>query len=105
MTRTIYLSGPMTGLPEFNYPAFREAAARLRGLGHRVYNPAEFAFDGPLDQFPIRSAFEEYTRFICREACTIVMLPGWESSAGACVEHALASRIGLDVLDIGEITP
>jgi hypothetical protein len=37
----VYLAGPMTGLPEFNYPAFNAEAARLRALGYQVENPAE----------------------------------------------------------------
>lgn len=37
----IYLSGPMTGLPDYNYPAFNAEAARLRALGYTVENPAE----------------------------------------------------------------
>lgn len=37
----IYLSGPMTGVPEYNYPAFNAEAARLRALGYTVENPAE----------------------------------------------------------------
>ena len=39
--KRIYLAGPMTGLPEYNYPAFHAEAARLRGLGFHVENPAE----------------------------------------------------------------
>lgn len=41
MTQRIYLAGPMTGLPEHNFPAFHAEAARLRGLGYQVENPAE----------------------------------------------------------------
>ena len=29
----IYISGPITGLPDLNYPAFHAAAAELRALG------------------------------------------------------------------------
>ena len=36
----VYLSGPMTGLPEFNYPAFNALASTLRGSGFVVNNPA-----------------------------------------------------------------
>jgi hypothetical protein len=39
--KKIYLSGPMTGLPDLNFPAFHAEAARLRALGYDVINPAE----------------------------------------------------------------
>ena len=95
MSKTIYLSGPMTGLPELNYPRFREVADTLRKLGHVVYNPADFPHIGP---FPIRQAFAEYTAFICNRADTIVMLEGWERSKGALAEKALAENCGLKVI-------
>ena len=37
----VYIAGPMTGLPAFNYPAFHAAAATLRQAGYVVENPAE----------------------------------------------------------------
>ena len=37
----MYLSGPMTGMAENNFPAFHDAAAKLRAGGHEVVNPAE----------------------------------------------------------------
>jgi hypothetical protein len=42
-TRPPHLSGPMSGLPEHNIPAFNAAAAQLRGLGFCVVNPVEYA--------------------------------------------------------------
>lgn len=97
--RTIYLSGPMRGYPELNYPEFHRVSAALRSHGHRVYNPAEFEHDGPPDTFPIREAFADYCEFITRRACTIVLLPGWRASAGAMAEYSLARVCGLDVLE------
>ena len=37
----VYLSGPMTGLPDLNFPAFHAAADKLRSQGVQVVNPAE----------------------------------------------------------------
>jgi WhiB family redox-sensing transcriptional regulator len=35
------VAGPMTGLPEFNYPAFNAAARMLTGFGYDVLNPVD----------------------------------------------------------------
>lgn len=102
--RSIYLSGPMKGYPESNYPLFNRVAAELRADGHRVYNPAEFPHDGSKSEFPLRKAFAAYCEFICNEACTIVLLPGWEKSLGVRAELALAKNCGLDVIEYAPAT-
>lgn len=101
--RTIYLSGPMKGYPESNYPAFRRVAGILRLAGHSVYNPSEFKWaSADHAQFPLRKAFAEYAQFICIQACSIVLLPGWEKSLGVSAELALARNCGLDLLEFIE---
>jgi hypothetical protein len=37
----IYISGPMTGYPDLNFPAFHLAASVLRSEGFTVISPAE----------------------------------------------------------------
>ncbi len=98
--KIIYLSGPMSGYPDFNYPLFHAVTGELRRLGHRVYNPAEFPHDGPPETFPIRAAFAAYSSFICLEAQVICLLPGWEKSMGASAEIALAKNCKLQVVDL-----
>jgi len=95
----IYLSGPMKGYPESNYPLFMKVAKELRAAGHRVYNPAEFDWKGSHETFPLRRAFAEYCAFICNEADTIVLLPGWERSLGVSAELALAKNCKLTILE------
>lgn len=89
----LYLSGPMTGLPDLNYPAFMTAAEHLRALGHEVYNPAEWETRYNKGVFNHTIAFADYCTFISREADGLVVLPGWENSPGATAEVALAQAI------------
>lgn len=97
--RKVYLSGPMTGIEFHNYPLFNRVAAQLREEGVFVYNPAEFTND-PEHDFNVREAFAAYCKFICEEADTVVILPGWHTSAGARVEVALARRLGLQIATV-----
>lgn len=115
--KNIYLAGPMTGIPEFNFPAFRAAATRLRAQGHKVFNPAERDIErhGGIDiskgnangdqsqaveehGFCLRTALAEDTAWICHHADAIAMLPGWEHSKGARAEHALALALGHEII-------
>lgn len=52
----VYIAGPMTGLPDFNFPAFHAAAAAWRAAGWEVFNPAE-EFDGDTSK-PYRAYVE-----------------------------------------------
>lgn len=89
----IYLSGPMTGYPEFNFPAFRTEATRLRRDGYRVINPAEHAG-------PVTLTWADYLRKdieLLMRCDRIHLLPGWANSKGARLEHHIAVELGLEV--------
>ena len=93
---TTYIAGPMSGLPDFNYPAFNAAAAQLRAEGVQVINPAES--DGGSTGKP----WEFYMRLALRgllECDAIVLLPGWEESRGARIERRLAQDLGMTVTE------
>jgi len=90
----LYLAGPMTGLEEYNYPAFHQAAKDLRGQNFEVCNPAE-EHDGDQSlprQVYMRSALENLLK-----AEAIVMLPGWQRSRGAIFELQVAAALELDI--------
>ncbi len=89
----IYVAGPMTGHPELNFPAFHAAAAELRALGHHVENPAEINAD-PKAQW-LDCMRMDIARLVTCDA--VYLLPGWEKSRGAKVEHGLAVGLGLQV--------
>jgi Domain of unknown function (DUF4406) len=89
----IYLCGPMTGLPDYNYPAFNTEAARLRALGYHVENPAE-------NVLPELKDWAGYMRVALTQmlTCTaIALLPNWEKSKGAQLEVQVADALDLAV--------
>jgi nucleoside 2-deoxyribosyltransferase len=85
----VYIAGPMTGLPDFNYPAFNAEADRLRELGYHVENPAEN---------PEQPTWAAYMRQAIRQMLTcdaVALLPNWKQSRGALIEHGIAIALGM----------
>jgi len=91
----------MTGLPEYNYPAFNHAAkvaremladAELANSYELVFNPAE-SFGG--DTTKARETYFVEDMLALARSERIILLPGWEKSAGARLEVAAAKEMGL----------
>lgn len=95
-----YIAGPMTGLPELNYPAFHRAAAALRAQGWQVVNPAE---NPPPNDDPTWDDWMAVSLPQVRAACLVVLLPGWEKSPGARDEHAEAEKHGIPAYTLAEV--
>jgi hypothetical protein len=91
----IYLSGPMTGYEDFNYPAFRSAASYLRTLGLEVFDPSE-CFNG--DQTLSKETYMREDIRAVLSARMVVTLEGWEQSSGAQLEVEVAKAIGVPVI-------
>ena len=102
MPRSIYIAGPMSGLPNNGYDAFNRKAAQLREAGWIVINPAE------MDEQAGLSPDREFTRFdymqaarrdldALRKVDAIYCLHGYEASPGGCWEWARAKELELDI--------
>lgn len=124
----IYISGPMTGMPDSNISAFNAAAERLRAEGHFVINPTnlsamfgtseeiEKSFSAlyglpkeevfkraiffPIDTILAKSIMDADLAAV-RSCDAIYLLRGWESSRGAKKELAEAIKYGLEVRQEG----
>lgn len=98
----LYLAGPMTGITAFNFPAFNDAAERLRASGHVVFNPAE------TDDGDTSLAYDYYMRQDIRailEVDAIAILPGWQQSKGATLEVSIGRTLGLPILEATTLQP
>jgi hypothetical protein len=90
--RRVYISGPMTGLPDYNHAAFCAAAEALRDEGHVVVNPA--MLPNGLTQF----AYMDIALAMLRACDTIKLLSGYQDSPGALAELALAKKLKMEVM-------
>lgn len=85
----VYIADPMSGYDQLNRPAFHAAERNLRENENVVLNPATLP-DG-LSQ----AQYMDICLAMLRCADAVYMLTGWEKSAGARVEHALAEKLEL----------
>jgi hypothetical protein len=99
----VYLSGPMRGYPEHNYPMFYEVESEIRDELEvstwvwlpedddprvEIINPAR-NFNGDQDHQPVTDYLAIDIAAVCR-ADILVLLPGWERSEGADRETTVA---------------
>jgi len=92
----------------FNFPAFHEAAARLRAQGHEVFSPAEKDAEAGQDGTKPALTTAHYMAIDLPEVCradVVVVLPGYEKSQGCKIELAVADEIGKQVLDSETLKP
>lgn len=103
--KRIYISGPMTGIPEYNYPAFDRAAIVISEHGYAPVNPAEISrvLECEFAEMNLTPNRFDYLRRDIAELvkCNgIFMLPGWQDSEGATLEHMVALACGIEEVTI-----
>ena len=115
--KRIFISGPMSGIENYNVKEFSKAAKALRDAGYFVINPAETfkRMDGFLgDRKEIEEHFSEFPRgrladavieielALLRSCDEIYLLNGWEESRGARRELQEALDHGLVIKQEGK---
>jgi hypothetical protein len=86
------LTGPMSGIPAHNAPAFEEATARLRQKGFDVLSPLDISKAGMPSLEGQMKAFREVL-----ECDGLILLPGWGRSEGTKAQVLLATRVGKEL--------
>lgn len=99
----LYVAGPMRGRPESNFPAFEDAARRLRLAGYDVVSPHE---GSPTDDpDPPEAQYQELIRRGVRLMLNcdgVAVLDGWRDSGGASFEVDVATGARKPVREVGE---
>ena len=111
--KRVFISGPMTGMPDWNRAEFDRAERELRELdAAAVYNPA---FMAPREgesalahEWYMARTLNVLTRLDYAADPSrpfydaVVLLDGWWKSDGATLERAVAEAIGIDVIEWDE---
>lgn len=94
----IFISGPMTGYPDCNFPVFRQWATVLKLNGHEVFNPTTIfeSYQVRADLSPDDPKYKEIVHAIWLNQLrcnAIFLLNGWNHSTGVRneLDTALAS--------------
>lgn len=99
----LYIAGPMSGIPQFNFPAFIAAGKCIRKLGYETLNPAEIDLEDDNetamesttgDLSDVEKTWGDYlsrdVKLVADECDGVALLPGWENSRGARLEAFIA---------------
>lgn len=96
--KVVYISGPMEGYLNHNFPRFFEAEEVLRQYGYEVVNPAN-NFDSRTD-VPREQCLRLDVTQMATQCNAITFLDGWQNSAGARLEYLIARECGFDFIKV-----
>lgn len=107
-TKTAYISGPISGMLNNNFDAFKRAQSQLERDGYIVLNPHEIAIDVYNKWSKINVETQQQRKEMWRDfmrvdirflmSCDCVfLLDNWESSQGATLELTIAQKLGIPI--------
>lgn len=106
--KRVYLSGPMSGLPNLNAAAFDKAQEELIALGAEfVFNPTRaWGHNDRPTSWYMRNDLHRLTLTEGERPLfdVIVMLDGWHVSEGATLEYQVARACGIALVNLREVS-
>ncbi len=113
----LYLAGPMSNKPYFNYPLFDSVSKALREQGYDITSPAEMDDTATREEAMENEggipgqheSGETWGDFLARDVKMIadelegiVLLPDWQTSKGARLEVFVALNLGYPIYEYHE---
>jgi len=92
--KRVYISGPITGIPELNKPAFMKAENELRSLGYNPINPFNVSVVSKHKYW--HDYMREDIKALMDVDC-VLAIDGWGNSNGAVEEIRICNNIGIPV--------
>lgn len=92
--KRIYISGPISGIPNYNREAFEQAESRLSYLGYVPVSPFRLGVTSR------HKSWQDYMREDIKalmDVDCVLALPGYEQSKGATEEIRIARTIGIPI--------
>lgn len=102
----VFLSGPMTGIKDYNFPLFNHVAEVFRECGYEVVNPVDickkYKKERVLSDKAVFDAMIAEQQEAERTCKVLVLLPGWEDSKGVRLELKTAIEKNMHIIQWGE---
>lgn len=108
--RKVYLSGPITGIQNYNIAEFKKYEKKFKHLNFEVVNPHKLFSKEEVDEInkaydEKKITFEEYHSYFMKRDIKemmncdfIAVLDGWEKSKGANIEVYIARNINMPIV-------
>ena len=98
----IFISGPMTGYPDFNFPLFNAVSKILIQKGFDVVNPVNICLkykkEKVLSDKDVFTAMIDEQQKEERKCTVLLLLPGWEDSVGVRLELQTAIELKMKII-------
>lgn len=96
----VYISGPITGIPNGNVIAFAEAEGILKTWGYKVLNPHRITRFLPVKNWLYCMLLDLWAM---RKADAIYYLRGWDKSIGCKIERLFAEKLEIREIFQGDV--
>lgn len=103
---TAYISYPMTGIAELNYPLECRVFEKLNELGYWIYSPSRLAkfVERSIDK-PEYKHYMGFDLWSISRVDVVFLCPGWERSNGCLDEIAFCLRHNIPIIDFSTMRP